>query len=97
MAITDVINEHERLSLLMALNAMSSYRNNDSILQEACAQYGHDMSRDRVKSHLAWLEEQGAVTTDKVGNYLVAELTSRGQDAAQGRARIPGVKRPGAR
>lgn len=96
MPINELINEHERLSILKSLLVMSSYRNNDSIIQEACAQFGHDMSRDKVKTHLAWLEEQGTVTLENVGSYVVAELTARGQDVAEGRARIPGIKRPGA-
>ena len=97
MPMNDVLNEHERIAILRTLNAMSGYSTNDSIIQESCTQFGIDMSRDRVKSQLAWLEEQGAVSTNPVGNYVVAELTARGQDVAEGRARMPGVKRPGAR
>jgi hypothetical protein len=32
-----------------------------------------------------------------VGSYMVASLTGRGQDAAEGRTTVPGVKKPRAR
>ncbi|MBA1271684.1 ArsR family transcriptional regulator, partial [Pseudomonas carnis] len=53
-------------------------------------------SRDQVKTEMHWLAEQGAVTVADVGPVLVATLTERGQDIAAGRARVPGIKRPGA-
>jgi len=97
MPMNDVLNEHERISILLTLNDSPGYRSNDSIIQDTCARYALTISRDRIKNHLAWLEEQGAVTTEKAGRTVVATLTERGQDVAEGRARMPGVKRPGAR
>lgn len=97
MSMQEVMNEHERLAILLALAAMPGYSTNDSIVQEVCARYGNDMSRDKVKTQLSWLQEQGCVTTEPVGRYVKASLTERGQDVAEGRARIPGIKRPGAR
>jgi hypothetical protein len=49
-----------------------------------------------VKTELHWLAEQAADTLNDVGPVLVASLTERGQDIAAGRARVPGIKRPGA-
>ncbi|GGA95857.1 VpaChn25_0724 family phage protein [Agarivorans gilvus] len=95
MSLNEIKNEHERLAILIALDALG-YKENDSTIQDVCAKYGNDMSRDRIKTQLAWLQEQGAVNTETVGNYTIATLTSRGQDIAKGRAFVPGIKRPSA-
>ncbi len=96
MSMQQIIAENNRLSLLVALCAMGSYSANDSMLQTVCEQYGNTMSRDQIKTELAWLAEQGLVTCESVGNYVKATLTARGQDVAEGRATAPGVKRKGA-
>jgi hypothetical protein len=97
MAIDKVMSEHERLSLLLALAAMSGYSTNDSMLQSTCKQYGHKMSNDKVLNHLFWLKEQGLVTLESVASYQLATLTSRGQDVAEGVSTCPGVKKPRAK
>lgn len=97
MPIDKVMSEHQRLSILLALGAMNGYQTNDSMLQSACAAYGHNMSNDRVLSHLAWLKEQDLVSLEKLGSYTMAKLTSRGQDVAEGVATCPGVNKPRAK
>ena len=96
MSLQQIVSENNRRSLLTALNAMGSYSANDSMLQTVCEQYGNTMSRDQVKGELAWLAEQGLIETKPAGDYVVATLTSRGQDVAEGRSAAPGVKRKGA-
>lgn len=91
-----VVTEHQRLSLLRALADSPRYSANDSILQDQLAAFGLDASRDQVRNHLAWLEEQGLITMERLGSTtLVATITTRGHDVATGRANVPGVKRPG--
>jgi len=97
MGIEQVQSEHHRISILQALNAMTGYQTNDSMLQCGCEAYGHKMSNDQVRSHLFWLKEQGLVSIESHDRYLLATLTSRGQDVAEGRAMCPGVKRPRAK
>lgn len=97
MAIDIVMNEHQRLSLLLSLAAMAGYQTNDSMLQSGCEAYGHTMSTDKVRTHLHWLAEQGLVTLDEKASYIIAKLTSRGQDVAEGTATCPGVKKPRAK
>ena len=63
MAITQIMNEHERLSILHCLAAMDDYAANNSIIQSVCAQYGNTMTMDKIGTHLFWLKEQGLVTT----------------------------------
>lgn len=53
------------------------------------------MSADAVATQLAWLEEQGLVKREKVGETTVARLKQRGLDIVEGAATMPGVERPG--
>lgn len=97
MALENVQNEHQRLSILLALNVMPGLETNDSLLKCACAEYGHNMPNDRIKTHIHWLNEQGLVSFEEKAGYLLVKLTSRGQDVAEGTARVPGVKTPRAK
>ncbi len=92
----DYLRHDIRLVVLRLLVEMTAYRANSSVLTMALDSYGHALSRDQVKTELHWLAEQGALTIYDVGPVLVATLTERGQDIAAGRARVPGIKRPGA-
>lgn len=92
----DFLRQDYRLVILRLLVEMTGYRANSSVLAMALDNYGHTLSRDQVKTELHWLAEQGALTLTDVGPVLVATLTERGQDIAAGRARVPGIKRPGA-
>ncbi|RMT61670.1 hypothetical protein ALP43_03224 [Pseudomonas azotoformans] len=92
----EYLRQDIRLVILRLLAEMTAYRANSSVLTMALDNYGHTLSRDQVKTELHWLQEQGALTLDDVGPVLVATLTERGQDVAAGRARVPGIKRPGA-
>jgi hypothetical protein len=92
----DFLRQDMRLVILRLLVEMPGYRANSSVLNTALDNFGHTASRDHVKTELHWLAEQGAMTLADVGPVLVATLTERGQDIAAGRARVPGIKRPGA-
>ena len=67
---------------------------NESMLQDVLGLYGHCVSRDRVRTEMRWLEEQGLVCIENVSGILVAKLTGRGVDVACGSATLDGVKRP---
>ncbi|WP_416739245.1 ArsR family transcriptional regulator [Pseudomonas sp. NFX71] len=92
----DYLRQDIRLVILRLLIEMPGYRANSSVLNTALDNFGHTASRDQVKTELQWLTEQGAITLADIGPVLVATLTERGQDIAAGRARVPGIKRPGA-
>ena len=91
----DLVAEDLRLTILRLLDQAEGYDLNTDILHAALARVGHRPSRDRLKGELAWLAEQGLVTTHEVAGVLVATATARGLDTAHGSARVPGVKRPG--
>ncbi|EEU5818020.1 TPA: ArsR family transcriptional regulator [Escherichia coli] len=94
---SDFITEDQRLVILRSL-ADYNGELGESVLQDCLDDYGHRVSRDTVHIHIAWLAEQGLVRKRTLVNgYFIAELTGRGQDVAEGRATVPGVKKPRAR
>ncbi|GAB5378979.1 MAG: phage protein [Aliiglaciecola sp.] len=94
MPITQILDEHNRLSILHCLAAMEDYSANQSIIQSVCATYGNTMTLDKIGTQLHWLKEQGLVTLDTHESYTVARITSRGLDVEKGLANVPGIKRP---
>ena len=95
MSLVDIQNNHRRLSILRALNALG-YESNDSMIKDSCEVYGNSMSSDQVRTNLSWLEEQSLVSITRKNTYMIAKLTSRGQDVAEGKSFVDGVKRPSA-
>ena len=93
----DLLLADQRLVALRVLNEDPGYRHNESILRKALSRWGHEVSRDKMRSILCWLQEQGLLTIEDVSGYMVATLTSRGSDVANGKAMVPGVERPGPR
>jgi len=94
MSFADVVMADIRLVILKALAEDQGYSMNESVLQEILGMFGHTCSRDRVKTELRWLEEQGLITLNEVVGTLVAKVTGRGVDVSTGAARVDGVKRP---
>ncbi|WP_330925260.1 ArsR family transcriptional regulator [Candidatus Sororendozoicomonas aggregata] len=96
MTYRDALHEDQRLVILRTLADMNGYQANDSVLQTVLGAFGHNISRELVQSHLAFLAEQALVSIEVISGVQVATLSARGQDVAAGRADAPGVKRPGA-
>lgn len=94
----EFLSHDRRLVILRILAEMPTYRANSSVLHTVLNQWGHEPSRDQVKTELRWLEEQQLISLEDVGDgaVLLAKLTERGLDVQAGRARVDGVKRPGA-
>lgn len=88
------LRQDQRLVLLRILSELPSYRSNSSVLVGLMEQLGHTMTRDQVKTELRWLAEQGLLTVEDAGAVIVATLNERGQDVADGRARVDGIARP---
>jgi Fe2+ or Zn2+ uptake regulation protein len=91
----DLLLTDMRLVILRSLAETNGYSCNDSILHTILGMFAHKCSRDVVRTQLSWLQEQGLVALEKVGETYVATLTQRGADVAAGAASVPGVKRPG--
>lgn len=89
-----LLTQDQRLVILRSL-AEVGYDANESILDDCLALYGHKVSRDLVRNHLNWLEEQGLVQIERLTDgFMVAKITQRGLDVANGEAVVDGVKRP---
>jgi hypothetical protein len=88
------IVEDRRLCILRALATMTDGTLNESILQRAVENYGHNVSRDVIKQDLRWLSEVGALSVREVAGYLIAVLSERGQDHVARRTAIDGVAKP---
>jgi repressor of nif and glnA expression len=93
MSYRDLVEADMRLVILQVLEEDPDYSHNERILQAALERVGHGISSDRLRTELRWVEEQGLVTIDDVGLFVV-KLTHRGEDVALGRARVDGVARP---
>lgn len=94
MSYADIVTEDQRLAVLEALEGDPDYSHNEHVLGRLLQAVGHGVSSDRLRTHVAWLQEQGLVAVEDVSGVLVVRLTRRGEDAALGRARVPGVARP---
>lgn len=94
MKFEELETQARRLALLQGLQAAVQYRLNAPMLRSYADAVGHVVSADRVDADLAWLREQDLVELERAQGVAVATLTQRGQDAATGRASVPGVARP---
>jgi Fe2+ or Zn2+ uptake regulation protein len=96
MSYSDHFARHLRLTMLRLLHEAAEYRLNTAVITDAANAMGLVATRAQIRTELAWLAEQGAVTVVELGETVtVATLTERGADVAAGRAAIPGVQRPG--
>lgn len=95
MKYRDHLEQDRRLVILRVLVESPGYRANDSVIHTALEAYGHSVSRDQARTDIAWLAEQGLISTEEIGDGVtVATLSQRGEDVAAGRAVAPGVKKP---
>jgi repressor of nif and glnA expression len=93
MSFAELVTEDIRLIILRSI-ADDGYSLNEAILQEVLNIYGHNVGRDRVRTEMQWLSEQGLISIDNVAGFMVGRLTGKGQDCASGKCRVPGVKKP---
>jgi Fe2+ or Zn2+ uptake regulation protein len=94
MAYSELLAQDRRLAILLLLAASPAGAGNEALLHAALPDFGHSPSADQIRSDLAWLAEQGLITSRETHGLMVATLTGRGQDVAEGRAVVPGVKKP---
>lgn len=94
MSYQKLVTEDRRLVILKILQESDHYSTNEHLLRTVLHSFGHNIGRDKLRTDLAWLQEQGLVTLETVGDVQIAKLTGRGQDVANGSSSVPGVKRP---
>jgi DNA-binding transcriptional ArsR family regulator len=97
MSYTDFVDEHVRISALRLLREQPRGRANESVLRGGLRDLGFDLSHARVRETLEWLKDNGLVTHEWYGTVMIAQLTVRGTDIADGNETIKGVHRPSPR
>ena len=90
----NTVREDLRLRILQILERAPGYETNLHVLSAQLDVIGHRTPMDRVRTEIAWLAEQGLVTTRWVSSIAIPKASERGVEAALGRARVPGVRRP---
>ena len=95
MSYQDLVTADIRLRLLQLLSVKPTYTGNEVALQaELACKYGHTLGRDRVRTELTWLEDQGLLVLQKPGGIMLATLTTTGLEVSGGIGRNPGVAAP---
>ncbi|SDA39265.1 hypothetical protein [Mesorhizobium qingshengii] len=83
-----------RLIILRELHKQTDGRLNEVLLTKALDAFGHNRSREWVRTQLRKLVELGAVKVTEIGTVMVAAITRSGVDHVERRAIIEGVARP---
>lgn len=94
MSFDDLVTQDRKRLVLDALETADAYTANEVVLAQKLAEFGHRVSRDRLRSDLAWLAEQELLIAQQPGGVWVVTLTARGSDVARGHVQHPGVARP---
>lgn len=90
----ETLREHARIAILRMLEDAPKYTSNVSMITQLLHPLGIAFTRDQVASEVAWLKEQGLITTEDHAGFIVVTATVRGVEVAQGTVRHPGVQRP---
>ena len=94
MSYSDELRKHARLAILRFLEDAPRYTSNVSMLSEQLPRVGIAYTRDQVTTELHWLQEQGMLSLESHGGFIVAVGNTRGVEIAQGIARHPEIQRP---
>ena len=90
------LKEDRRLVVLRLLKEAGGSAN-DSILEVGLQQLGHrrGLTREVVRTELEWLKERRLVTLEMFKDtVMVASITARGANVADGHEKVEGVKVP---
>ncbi|MDO8838006.1 MAG: hypothetical protein Q7V31_03695 [Parvibaculum sp.] len=94
MSFNAFLEQDRRLVILKSLAGQLNGTLNEVLIQRALDTFGHNVSRDAVKSQLRWLEAVDAVTLREASGYLIATLAPRGVDHLERRTPIDGIAKP---
>ena len=86
--------EDARLCILKELNRQTDGRFNEAMLTHVIMAYGHNRSREWVRTQLRKMAELGAIVVEDMGAIMIAEITRAGIDHVERRSIIEGIKRP---
>ncbi|PWD89586.1 hypothetical protein DC081_09045 [Ignatzschineria cameli] len=86
-------DQDQRYLILLSLVHMG-YDGNANMLKTALDAYGHRISSSDLEMHLQWLKTFDLVELNKISFITTVKLTQKGQDVAEGRETVYGVRRP---
>ncbi len=91
----DTFAEQQRILILQFLNEDTDGKLNNALLQKALESFGHNITLDKVNTECAWLEDQGFVEVEKIGDGMsLVSITEAGLDIVMRRRVVPGIDRP---
>ena len=90
-----LITGQRRLAVLRWLLATPGYCLNDQLLAAMLRKAALFHGGESLRDDLEHLERAGAVRLRRIDSLIVAELTRRGGEAAEGLVELDGVPRPG--
>ncbi len=90
----EAVRRHRRLAILRHLEQVTDYTSNASILSDVLHGVGVASTHSQIVTELAWLQEQGFVTYEDTGAFVVVEATRHGVEIARGLATHPEIQRP---
>ena len=93
---SEFIAEDRRLSILLILKECARYSANEHLISQGLDNCGHYVAADQLYADLVMLEEKRVLNLSEIGDMTIATLTRLGQDVAEGRTVIEGIKRPNA-
>lgn len=88
------VRADRRLVILRYLHEEDDGRMSVSLMADALEIMGHRVPRAVIMEDAAWLEGMGLLRLEYAGSVPMLRITARGGEAATGRLRVPGVKRP---
>jgi hypothetical protein len=83
-----------RLTMLRGLAEQPDGRMNETLLTALLLSFGHNRSREYVRTQLLKMKELGAVTITEAGSVMIASITRSGIDHVARRSVIDGIGRP---
>jgi len=96
MNLQQQINAMVRLAILRILLEDNGHSQNHEIMTSAIdTATAQSLTYEQMKKHFAWLEDQKLISTEFVGRFVMAELTRKGINVAQGKEVVPGVDKLG--
>jgi hypothetical protein len=90
----DTLRRHRRLVILRTLAGIPGYAANESIVEDALDRWRVMSTRDQVRTELVWLADQGFVTNEAIGDFMMATITQAGLDVSQGKRLHPDIEKP---
>lgn len=92
MNLIQLQTEDHRRSVLWFLLYDADYQLSLTMLAHCFEMQGKNISTDTLKTHAAWLCEQGYATASNHGGVECLTLTDRGLEVAKGLVRAVGVR-----